>query len=204
MAGVARSHRREIPDPARILGVVVATVVTFGVVPVLLMPPATGADDYLEPQVAIPWRGMIWDCTGLCRGRQIHGIPPIHDDLPYQPPLDRHPDASQMGKGPMEGPLAPRSNDLETRLAPIDSPAPAYPIEALREGVAGTVQLELLVGTHGRVLDARILQSSGDRRLDAAARDQVLRNWRFRPAMKDGAPVQGLARVPIVFTLDGK
>ncbi len=93
---------------------------------------------------------------------------------------------------------------VEASLNPIESPAPTYPRDALREGITGTVELELLVGVDGRVVDVRITHSSGNRQLDNAARDQVLRNWRFQPALRDGIPVQALGRVPIVFTLDGR
>ena len=91
---------------------------------------------------------------------------------------------------------------VETSLQAIAMPAPEYPRAALRDGVEGTVLLELLVGTDGRVLRVRIVHGSGDRRLDEAARTQVLANWRFQPAIRDGQPVQALGTAPVVFRLD--
>ena len=55
-----------------------------------------------------------------------------------------------------------------------DAPAPAYPRDALREGVEGVVMLQVLVDVDGRPLQVDIQRSSGDRRLDNAARKQVL------------------------------
>jgi protein TonB len=102
-------------------------------------------------------------------------------------------------------PLPPVSmQPIETSLTATAAPAPTYPRDALRDGITGTVELELLVGVDGRVLGVTITHSSGNHLLDEAAREQVLRNWRFQPALRDGIPVQSLGRVPIVFDLDGR
>ncbi len=93
---------------------------------------------------------------------------------------------------------------VETSLNAIAAPAPAYPRDALRGGITGRVELELLVGVDGGVLEVRVVRSSGNRQLDNAAREQVLHNWRFQPAMRGGIAVQALGRVPIVFSLDGR
>lgn len=89
------------------------------------------------------------------------------------------------------------------RLEYADAPAPAYPRDALRDGVQGTVLLQVLVDVDGRPLQVDVQRSSGDRSLDIAARKQVLMNWRFRPAMKNGHAVQAIGLVPIAFNLDG-
>lgn len=81
------------------------------------------------------------------------------------------------------------------------APAPEYPRDALREGVQGTVLLQVLVDVDGRPLQVDVRHSSGDRRLDVAARKQVLQHWRFRPAMQDGHAVQAIGLVPIAFNL---
>lgn len=83
------------------------------------------------------------------------------------------------------------------------APAPTYPRDALREGVQGTVLLQVLVDIDGRPLRVDVQHSSGDRRLDVAARRQVLDHWRFRPAMRDGHAVQAIGLVPVDFKLGG-
>jgi protein TonB len=88
------------------------------------------------------------------------------------------------------------------RLEYADAPAPAYPRDALRDGAQGTVLLQVLVDVDGRPLQVDVQHSSGDRRLDLAARKQVLEHWRFRPAMRDGRAVQAIGLVPIAFNLD--
>ena len=88
------------------------------------------------------------------------------------------------------------------QLEYAQAPAPAYPRDALRDGVEGTVLLKVLVDVDGRPLDVQIERSSGNRSLDRAAREQVLQRWRFHPAMQDGRAVQAIGLVPVDFRLN--
>ncbi len=106
--------------------------------------------------------------------------------------------------GPMTINTTPmQTTPIEASLSYLRAPAPPYPRDALRSDIEGTVQLRVLVDTNGAVLDVRIERSSGNRELDAAARDQVLRHWMFQPAQRNGVRMQAWGRVPIVFTLGG-
>jgi protein TonB len=87
------------------------------------------------------------------------------------------------------------------RLEYANAPAPAYPREELRRRIEGTVLLQVFVDVDGRPLDVQVQQSSGNRRLDEAARLQVLKRWTFRPAMQNGVAVQALGLVPVEFKL---
>lgn len=82
------------------------------------------------------------------------------------------------------------------------NPAPTYPPSSLRAQEQGTVLLEVLVDVDGRPIQVTISRSSGSRALDAAARRQVLANWRFRPAMRNGVAVQAIGIVPVDFRLE--
>lgn len=88
------------------------------------------------------------------------------------------------------------------QLQAISAPSPRYPPKAIRAGLSGTVELEILVGTDGTPLEVRVVRSSGHRLLDQAARNTVLSQWRFQPAIRDGRPVQALGRVPVAFSLE--
>lgn len=88
------------------------------------------------------------------------------------------------------------------RLEYVDAPAPDYPRAAMRAGRQGTVLLQVTVGIDGRPVSVEIAQSSGHRDLDATARNQVLKHWRFRAAMKDGQAIQAIGMVPVNFTLN--
>ena len=109
----------------------------------------------------------------------------------YVPPVTPPVDTTPVATGPVTG----------MSLEYASAPAPSYPREALRAGITGTVLLEVLVGVDGSPLKVTIHQSSGNRELDRAAQQQVQKHWRFRPASRDGAPVQAIGIVPIDFKL---
>ncbi|MFC3716211.1 energy transducer TonB [Luteimonas soli] len=70
-------------------------------------------------------------------------------------------------------------------LRPISTPAPRYPIDALRAGRSGEVQVEFTVAADGSVTSARVVRSNPPRVFDREAVAAVKR-WRFEPT---GAPV---------------
>ncbi len=96
--------------------------------------------------------------------------------------------------GTGEGPSGPPSLTFE---APPD-----YPAEAAREGVQGIVRIRAHIDTQGRVTQAEVVGTSGDARLDEAARQAALA-WRFRPALRGGIPVVARVVRNVRFALDG-
>ena len=110
----------------------------------------------------------------------------------YVPPVVPRIDTTPVGTGPVTG----------MSLEYASAPAPGYPRDALREGITGTVLLEVLVDVDGSPLKVTIHRSSGNRELDRAAQQQVRMHWRFRPASRNGTPVQAIGIVPIDFKLD--
>jgi protein TonB len=86
-------------------------------------------------------------------------------------------------------------------LAYVKAPPPTYPRAEIRSGIGGTVLLQVLVDIDGRPLEVVVLESSGNRNLDRSARDNVLKNWLFQPAMRGGQPVQAYGKVPVVFSM---
>ena len=76
----------------------------------------------------------------------------------------------------------------------------AYPPEAAKAGVQGTVIVSALVGKDGLVKDTRVTTSIPA--LDAAAQTAV-RQWVFKPAKNEGKPVAVWVTVPVKFTLHG-
>jgi protein TonB len=75
---------------------------------------------------------------------------------------------------------------------------PQYPLEAARKHEHGTVVIGLRIDEGGNVVEAAVIQSSGSRSLDSAARDQ-LAMWHFHPATQNGTPVGGTATFEIHF-----
>ena len=84
-------------------------------------------------------------------------------------------------------------------LAPIAEHKvdPAYPIQLMRENVAGTVTLRAIIRADGTVGDIKVVNGA-DARLDQYA-SEALARWHFRPAMKNDANVDVEAIVMIPF-----
>jgi len=80
------------------------------------------------------------------------------------------------------------------------TPPPLYPALARSRGWQGDVELWVRVAEDGRVLEARVHDSSGFEMLDRAAVDAVGR-WRFHPARIGQTPVPTEVRVPVCFRL---
>jgi protein TonB len=87
------------------------------------------------------------------------------------------------------------------QLQYLRAPAPPYPRDALRDGLQGSVLLRVLVGVDGQPLEVSIARSSGHRILDQAAREQMLKRWKFHAALQQGTPVQAYGLVPVNFSL---
>jgi protein TonB len=88
--------------------------------------------------------------------------------------------------------------------AQVDSNAcekPEYPASAIRTAEEGTVNLAMLIGPDGRVLDSKVEKSSGSRALDKAA-IQGLSLCKFKPGSLDGVPEKSWAKLQYVWTLN--
>lgn len=77
---------------------------------------------------------------------------------------------------------------------------PTYPEQARKNGIFGIVILATDIDENGDVTDARVLKGLPDG-LDQSAIDAV-RQWKFRPATKDGKPVATTFNLTINFRLD--
>lgn len=120
-----------------------------------------------------------------------HKQPPPDDGVGPATPKPPPPNVN-LGNGPEQSdPLTvtgdnvvPPEPDARYRNQP-----PRYPAEAARLGAEGTAQLVIHVSAQGMAMGVRVVQSSGNRSLDSEARRAVAL-WRFRPAVRDGHPVE--------------
>ncbi len=119
------------------------------------------------------------------------------DDAPAVAPLPASETAAPSLASAPASPAPAAGAQLQYRSAP----PPPYPVAAIRLGQQGTVLLRIRVDTEGNPVAVSIEKSSGSRVLDQAARQQVLRRWRFVPAIVDGQAVAADGLVPIDFTL---
>jgi TonB family protein len=88
-----------------------------------------------------------------------------------------------------------QQGELSTPVV-TDKVDPAYPADLVRDQVEGIVILYAVIHADGTVGDVRVLQGVQES-LDANA-CRALGRWRFRPATKNGAPVdlEAVVRIP--------
>ncbi len=78
---------------------------------------------------------------------------------------------------------------------------PPYPAMDVRLGNEGTVLLRLTIGPDGRVVDARVVRTSGFESLDRAAQAWVVSHWRYQPAVRGGGAAASAVDVAVKFSL---
>jgi len=125
---------------------------------------------------------------GTTRG-DLHGLPNLFENgsrpvLPAPPVTVAHRFlVSQMNPG-----------DLIRKVQP------AYPALARSARIQGTVVLQAVIGKQGTIEDLRVL--TGHPMLAPAAIDAV-RQWRYRPYVLNGEPVEVETQITVNFSLGG-
>jgi TonB family protein len=84
---------------------------------------------------------------------------------------------------------------------PIYLPNLEYPDLAKKAGIEGRVLVKMEIDIDGSVMDAQILQSSGNQNLDEAALNQA-RRCRFKPALQHQKPVRVWVSMPFEYRLE--
>jgi len=93
------------------------------------------------------------------------------------------------------------SADGRTPKVDTTRPTPVvYPAAAQRAGEEGTVIVRVYVNESGYPQRATVARSSGYEDLDTAAIETAM-NWRFVPAIRDGATASDWASVQVVYKL---
>jgi TonB family protein len=82
---------------------------------------------------------------------------------------------------------------------PIYKPDPAYTEEARNAKLQGVVVLVIIVDTSGSVTDCKVIKPLG-LGLDEKA-VEIVKTWKFKPAMIDGSPVPVRVLVEVPFRL---
>lgn len=75
---------------------------------------------------------------------------------------------------------APSRPAASSSLVAISTPQPAYPAEAIRGGITGSVEVEFLVNRDGSVSDVRVVKSIPRGTFDRGVQSTV-RKWQFQP-----------------------
>ena len=76
--------------------------------------------------------------------------------------------------------------------------APAYPEDAKAAGVQGVVIIEAVIGTDGKILEAKVLRPVP--MLEKAALEAV-QQWEYTPTLLNGEPVELIMTITVNFVL---
>lgn len=98
-----------------------------------------------------------------------------------------------------DAPAAPAAKKVAPVLGSVMPPK--YPVESKAAREEGVVKLRVVVDKTGWTQEARVVESSGFPRLDAAALDAA-RHWRYRPGTVDGVSTAMALNVPVRFQLE--
>ena len=147
------------------------------------LPADVASDDQNASGLSLPRQG---ERAGLSTGDQPRILEPVAPVAPSPPSPAMPPRNSPAMAGNSTSPV------------PISRPSPVYPQEAMRQGIGGTVRVQVSVAPDGSVERMDVAQSSGNRYLDRAAMNAV-RRWRFNPAMRNGQPVSATVVIPVDF-----
>lgn len=95
----------------------------------------------------------------------------------------------------------PRSVNISSGVAAgmlLHKVTPEYPIAARNGRITGTVVLEARIDKEGHVSDLKVV--GGPDALQSAALNAV-RQWRYRPYLLNGSPVEVMTTINVIFTL---
>jgi periplasmic protein TonB len=95
---------------------------------------------------------------------------------------------------------APVNNAAEREPISPDAirPEPSYPLLAQHMNVQGSVVLKAVIGADGIIQDLHILSGPA---ILAAAAQQAVREWHFKPMLRDGQPVETMAKIVVNFSI---
>lgn len=79
-----------------------------------------------------------------------------------------------------------------------DTPQASYPLLAQHMNVQGSVVLKAVIGADGIIEDIRVLSGPA---ILAAAAQQAVREWHFKPVVQNGQPVETMAKIVVNFTI---
>lgn len=124
----------------------------------------------------VPARLAVLVCAGLALAACVKGPRMVHADTPI-PEFTLQVDPSA---------------DIDTAPTMISGRWPVFPIERAFSGESGSASIAYTIGSDGHTRDFEVLSATQPVFADHLI--IAVRNWTFRPAQKDGHPVDLRAR----------
>jgi TonB family protein len=85
-----------------------------------------------------------------------------------------------------------------TSPEPLVQPSPAYTPAARQANIQGAVILQCVIRKNGLADSCRLVKGLGYG-LDESAANRITTEWRFKPGVKEGAPVDVITNIEISF-----
>jgi protein TonB len=141
-----------------------------------------------EPPPAVASGGVVGGVPGGVPGGQMGGVlGGIISSTPVAVPKVAAPSRVRVSQGVVQGNA-------------ISQPKPLYPQMARMARVQGSVILQAVISKNGAIENLRVV--SGHPMLQQAALDAV-RQWRYRPYLLNGEPVEVETQITVNFNLAG-
>ncbi|HEY3756986.1 MAG TPA: energy transducer TonB [Opitutaceae bacterium] len=96
-------------------------------------------------------------------------------------------------------PLPSLRADFEAPV-PVRMVAPDFPSEMRRQGISGIVMVNCQIDSEGHVQDPKVVKASNEAFSDPAVK--AVKQWKFKPAHRDGEAVAVRVTIPMKFSLD--
>ncbi len=178
----------------------------------LITPPAPVTPPKASPESAPVKLQPAKKLVSKPKQEQLTAKSPAPAEKKRAEPAPEPPKPAEQAKEPASAPVAetpPKSMQtapvaLSSELA-VSCPKltpPEYPAISRRMGEEGKLVLRVELDENGRIDKAKVLNSSGYERLDAAALTAV-KSWQCNPSLRDGQPVRAVALQPFNFVLQG-
>ncbi len=96
--------------------------------------------------------------------------------------------------------MAPATNAAEHASLSIEAirPPATYPVLAQHMNVQGSVVLQAVIGADGMIQTLHVVTGPS---ILATAAQQAVREWRFKPVVQNGQPVETQAKITVNFTI---
>ncbi len=87
---------------------------------------------------------------------------------------------------------------FDEKPVPLKTPPPKYPSQMRSEGVEGMVAVRVFIAVDGSVKSCEVAKSNRPEFEQPAL--EAVQKWKFKPAKKDGEPVECKIVIPIRFS----
>ncbi|WP_292993245.1 energy transducer TonB [Nitrosomonas sp.] len=191
-------NQRLIPPPEQVVTLFAELIASSppNAVPKALPEPAPAKLQPAKKPVVKPIQErLITKSPVASEQKQVESLPePVVEQAKESKPVTEAPPA-QMQTGPVT-----LSSELSVSCPKLT--APDYPAISRRMGEEGKLILRVELDETGHIDEAKVINSSGYERLDAAALTAV-KSWQCNPSLRNGQPVRAVALQPFNFVLQG-